>query len=154
MYPTDPPLTPKHNASIWEPQIKLLRVSLTPPTEDETSWSAEGLRIIDLADGTVLSDAATLNNVYQITEVAFSEAQDMWAAADANLQEQITGNVPLEASAFSPISWHKQVVENSVNIPSNVNAWSFGPEIAIAPGATVTIGEGSNWTIANGELVQ
>jgi len=70
--------------------------------------------------------------------------------ADANLQSQLTGNVPLEASAFSPISWHDQVVENSVMIPENKNAWSFGPILTIADGQAVTIGQGSFWTIANG----
>lgn len=73
--------------------------------------------------------------------------------ADANLQKQISGGTPLEASAFSPISWHKQAIENSVVIPENVNAWSFGPEMKIAEGQSVTIGAGSNWTIANGKVV-
>jgi hypothetical protein len=35
-------------------------------------------------------------------------------SADANLQAQLSDTAPLEASAFSPISWHDQVVENSV----------------------------------------
>ncbi len=39
--------------------------------------------------------------------------------ADANLQAQISGGDPLEASAFSEISWHGQTVENSVTIPDN-----------------------------------
>lgn len=76
-----------------------------------------------------------------------------YTAADANLQSQMTGEVPLEASAFSPISWHDQSVDNSVNIPANKNAWSFGPTMTVSPGQTVTIGEGSFWTIANGEVV-
>lgn len=74
--------------------------------------------------------------------------------ADANFQEQMTGNVPLEASAFSPISWHAQTINNSVVIPANVNAWSFGPLMTIAPGQKITIGSGSFWTIANGETTQ
>jgi len=74
-------------------------------------------------------------------------------AADENLQGQLTGNVPLEASAFSPISWHDQSIDNSVVIPTNKNAWSFGPTMTISPGQTVTIGTGSFWTIANGEVV-
>lgn len=73
------------------------------------------------------------------------------ADADANIQEQLTGNVPLEASAFSVISWHKQTVDNSVTIPENVNAWSFGPKITISEGQQVTVGENSYWTIANGQ---
>lgn len=73
--------------------------------------------------------------------------------ADSNIQDQLTGNVPLEASAFSPISWHDQEVSNSVVIPNNKNAWSFGPTMAVSPGQTVTIGSGSFWTIANGAVV-
>lgn len=76
-----------------------------------------------------------------------------YTAADANLQAQISGGAPLEASAFSPISWHDQSVDNSVTIPDNKNAWSFGPTMTISPGQTVTIGEGSFWTIASGEVV-
>lgn len=91
-------------------------------------------------------------------EVSTRQAEDQtlyngYTAADANLQEQITGSIPVEASAFSPISWHDQSVDNSVNIPANKNAWSFGPTMSVSPGQTVTIGEGSFWTIANGEVV-
>lgn len=75
------------------------------------------------------------------------------AAADANLQDQLTGTVPLEASAFSVISWHKQTVDNSVTIPDNMNAWSFGPVITVQPGQQVTIPQGSYWTIADGQQV-
>lgn len=75
-----------------------------------------------------------------------------YTSADANLQAQITGDIPTEASAFSPISWHDQTVDNSVIIPDNKNAWSFGPTMTINPGQTVTIGQNSFWTIANGEV--
>jgi hypothetical protein len=75
-----------------------------------------------------------------------------FASADANLQAQISGGQPLEASAFSPISWHDQSIDNSVNIPANKNAWSFGPTITISPGQIVSVGAGSFWTIANGEV--
>lgn len=75
-----------------------------------------------------------------------------YQAADANLQSQISGGTPLEASAFSEISWHGQTVENSVTIPDNQNAWSFGPTMTIAVGQTVTVGSNSFWTIANGEV--
>lgn len=74
--------------------------------------------------------------------------------ADANIQSQLTGNTPLEASAFSEISWHGQTVQNSVVIPPNKNAWSFGPTMTIAPGQSVTVGDNSSWTIANGEVIQ
>lgn len=92
-------------------------------------------------------------------EIPFATYKDLQkeaitrALGDANLQAQISNTVPLEASAFSPISWHAQSVENSVTIPPNKNAWSFGPTMTIAEGQTVTVGEGSTWTIANGEQV-
>jgi len=79
-----------------------------------------------------------------------SSIRSKYAAADANIQSQLTGEVPLEASAFSPISWHDQVIQNSVTIPDNKNAWSFGPVMRVAPGSAVTVGEGSYWTIAEG----
>lgn len=74
-------------------------------------------------------------------------------SADANIQQQLTGNIPLEGSAFSPISWHDPIVQSSVVIPENKNAWSFGPSITIADGQSVTVEAGSTWTIANGELL-
>lgn len=83
---------------------------------------------------------------------ADSSITNGYMAADANIQAQLTGKVPLEASAFSPISWHDQSIDNSVVIPENKNAWSFGPAMIISPGASVTVSEGSAWTIANGEV--
>lgn len=82
-------------------------------------------------------------------DIAESRAR---AVGDANLQSQLTGKVPLEASAFSPISWHAQRISNSVSIPPNMNAWSFGPAMTIQPGQQVTVGDNSYWTIANGEV--
>lgn len=90
-------------------------------------------------------------------EVAVRAASDQtitsnYQAADASLQAQINGTNPPMGSAFSVVSWHDQVVTNSVNIPASKNAWSFGPTLTIAPGQTVSIGAGSFWTIANGEV--
>ncbi|MGL3999858.1 hypothetical protein ACR3LR_08565 [Pantoea eucalypti] len=73
------------------------------------------------------------------------------AQGDANIQQQLTGNIPLEASAFSPVSWHRQVINNSIVIPDNMNAWSFGPVMELAPGQQITIPAGSFWTIADGQ---
>jgi len=83
-----------------------------------------------------------------------SNIRSEYAAADANIQDQLSGEVPLEASAFSPISWHDQVIQNSVTIPDDKNAWSFGPVISVAQGAAVTVGEGSFWTIAEGSDIR
>lgn len=108
-----------------------------------------GYHITNLGDGTADGDAVNLG---QMQAADAQEAADR-AAADANLQDQLTGNVPLEASAFSEISWHGQSIDNSVTIPENKNAWSFGPSMTIANGSTVTVSAGSHWTIANGQTV-
>lgn len=70
--------------------------------------------------------------------------------ADISLQDQLNGTNPPMGSAFSIVSWHAQVITNSIAIPDYVNAWSFGPTIEIAPGQVVEIGTDSFWTIANG----
>lgn len=121
----------------------------------------EGNYLYRLAAGTPLpyittgdwqQDKADFVQINFVTSGQLEDEIDARIDGDANLQAQISGGQPLEASAFSPISWHGQVIQNSVIIPDNVNAWSFGPEMTIAEGQSVTIGTGSHWTIANGEL--
>lgn len=119
------------------------------------SMNANGQSIVNLPVPVVASQPVRKDQLD--TERAERVASDIsirsdYAAADANLQAQITGSIPVEASAFSPISWHDQSVDNSVVIPANKNAWSFGPTMTISPGQTVTIGTNSFWTIANGEV--
>lgn len=77
---------------------------------------------------------------------------DARTEADMSLQDQINGTTPPLASAFSIISWHDQVIENSISIPDGKNAWSFGPSLTVAEGQTVEIGDGSFWTVANGAV--
>lgn len=150
-------------------QINLL--ALKKPNILAKYYDAKGNRISRVADPTESGDAvnkqyldssidsvnSNLSSQIAIEAAARAEADEAEAnaraAADAHIQEQLTGNVPLEASAFSVISWHKQTVDNSVTIPENMNAWSFGPEITISPGQKVTIPENSYWTIANGQQV-
>lgn len=150
-------------------QIDLL--SLKKPNILARHYDAKGNRISNLGDPIAygdavnkrsLDDAVTGLNSNLSSQIAAEEAArkaadiaeaDARAAADANLQEQLTGEVPLEASAFSVISWHKKTLDNSVTIPDNMNAWSFGPEITISPGQQVTIPENSYWTIASGQQV-
>lgn len=112
------------------------------------TWDAKGRRIKALGEPVLQTDAATKG----YADGAVAAEAVARSAADANLQSQISGGAPLEASAFSPISWHDQVIENSVTIPANKNAWSFGPTMTIAPGQTVTVSDGSFYTIANGEV--
>lgn len=75
-----------------------------------------------------------------------------YQSSDASLQAQITAAASFTASQFSTVSWHAQTVTNSLTIPANQNAWSFGPVLTIGAGVTVTIGSGSFWTIANGKF--
>lgn len=101
------------------------------------------------------ADAILQGQIYlRATVVQLNQEIRARQAADAHLQAQISAAEPLEASAFSPISWHDQLVETSVTIPPNKNAWSFGPTMTIAEGQAVTVSEGSFWTIANGEVQQ
>lgn len=111
----------------------------------------------DAADVRVTSTSSLpFTNVQQalqtIQDTLLSEI-DSRATADSSLQAQLGGQAPLTASAFSPISWHAKVIENSVTIPDNVNAWSFGPTMEILEGQVVTVGTGSAWTIANGQAI-
>ena len=98
----------------------------------------------------VLHDRVSTETIARQAEIA--QEASYRAAADVYLQDQISGAEPLLASAFSPISWHEQEILSSVSIPENKNAWSFGPVMTVTPSATVTIGAGSFWTIANGEV--
>ena len=113
-------------------------------------------KLTDLPAG---SDSGDSVNYQQLVteknarEAADTAEQNSRTSADASLQSQISGSTTLEASAFSEISYHGQTVENSVTIPDNKNAWSFGPTMSIAALQTVTVGTGSFWTIANGEVV-
>jgi hypothetical protein len=70
--------------------------------------------------------------------------------ADSSLQDQITEAAPIAAAERPIVQWHGQVIENSLTIPDNVNAFTFGPTIEIADGQSVTVGDNSHWTIAEG----
>jgi len=106
-----------------------------------------GYQIRDLGPATDDSDALNMGQAKVLDAVV----QQQFQAADAALQARILGVNPPAGSQFSPISWHSPTIQNSITIPPGVNAWSFGPVVTLAPGATVTIPEGSVWTIANGQ---
>jgi len=112
-------------------------------------------KLTDLPAGSESGDSVNYQQLAaeQNARIAADTAeQNSRTSADASLQSQISGSTTLEASAFSEISYHGQTVENSVTIPDNKNAWSFGPTMSIAALQTVTVGTGSFWTIANGEV--
>ena len=113
-------------------------------------------KLTDLPAGSESGDSVNYQQLVteQNARIAADTAEhNSRTSADASLQSQISGSTTLEASAFSEISYHGQTIENSVTIPDNKNAWSFGPTMSIAALQTVTVGTGSFWTIANGEIV-
>ena len=69
------------------------------------------------------------------------------ASADASLQLQIAEAAPIASAERPLVQWHGQTLENSVTVPDNQNAFSIGPQITIAPGQVVTLGENSYWNI-------
>jgi hypothetical protein len=105
-----------------------------------------GNRITGLGTPVTSTDAARLEDVH-LEELARQ-------AGDAGLQAQLNGTVPPIGTAFSPVSWHRQTIENSIVVPAGMNAWSFGPRVRIATGQSVTVSEGAFWTIANGAQTQ
>lgn len=138
--------------------------SLKPDPEDPQSvlnFGEGDKRYLALGGGSMEGPLSMGNNPISVrpavgpTEAVRKSSLDAEASArqqaDSNLQRQLSGAAPLEASAFSPISWHDQEISSSVSIPANKNAWSFGPVVTIAPGQAVTVGPGSVWTIANGD---
>lgn len=110
----------------------------------EGTLDAGGFTVTNLGEPSSPTDAVRKQEL----DVEVGQRQ----SADASLQAQISNTEPLLASAFSVISWHSQHITNSIAIPDNVNAWSFGPVLSIDEGQTVTIGNNSYWTVANGEV--
>ncbi len=109
-----------------------------------------GYRVVGLGDGIDDQDAATKGQMDDLVEGVEAGIREDFTSADASLQAQILGTNPPMGSAFSVISWHDQIVTNSIVIPDNKNAWSFGPSVTVDDGVTVTIGDGSFWTVATG----
>lgn len=132
--------------------------NLAPPVDGNDALTLAGANF-RFADKEYVDTEVSAARSYTDAEVGAERSQRISAdttirnnykAADDFLQAQISGGEPLQASAFSPISWHDQVIVNSVTIPANKNAWSFGPTLALSESATVTLEEGSFWTISNG----
>lgn len=106
-----------------------------------------GYQITNL--GTPVSGADAVNKTYVDDLVTSTSTAEQAAriAADQSLQSQITGLAPVLSAERSVVSWHGQSITNSVTIPEGVNAFSIGPQITIAPGQEVIIGDGSYWNI-------
>lgn len=68
-------------------------------------------------------------------------------SADASLQQQIAEAAPIASAERPVVQWHGQTLLNSVTVPDNQNAFSIGPQIAIAPGQSVVLGQNSYWNI-------
>lgn len=119
-------------------------------TMNVNGQAVTGLRVPTSASEAVRKDMLDAETAARLAGDA--ELLAGYTAGDASLQAQLNGTNPPMGSAFSVISWHDQSVTNSITIPDNKNAWSFGPTVTIAPGQAVTIGSGSYWTVANGEV--
>lgn len=117
---------------------------------DVNGFPVNNLAVPTLAHQPVRKDMLDQERAERIAED--QALYDGYTSGDASLQDQINGTNPPMGSAFSVISWHDQVITNSINIPDEKNAWSFGPTITIAPGQVVTIGTDSFWTVANGDV--
>lgn len=105
---------------------------------------------MDVDGNTVTGLRAPLAPTEAVRKQEFDGEVNARVAGDASLQDQLNGTTPPMGSAFSMISWHDQIITNSITIPDDKNAWSFGPTITIATGQFVTVGDGSFWTVANG----
>lgn len=128
---------------------------ITKEYADATYYNVSGDTLegpMDVNNSVITGLAAPLANSSPVRKIDLDNERGERQAADASLQEQINGTNPPMGSAFSVISWHDQHVTNSINIPDNKNAWSFGPTITIDAGQVVTIGVGSFWTVASGEV--
>lgn len=83
----------------------------------------------------------------QLDEVVFQ-----YQKSDASLQAQISGMSPLPAQERAVVEWHDQIIPNSVSVPANKNAGSFGPDITLADGVSIFLGDNSHYTICYGEV--
>lgn len=140
----------------------LLNVATDPNNPDSLLTVAEGdLRYYNVTGDTLTGpmnvNAQTVTGLRKATAPTeavrnqeLTDESNARVGADISLQDQLNGTNPPMGSAFSVVSWHDQIITNSIAIPANKNAWSFGPTITIAPGQVVEIGNNSFWTIANG----
>ncbi|MGE4775150.1 phage tail fiber protein [Yersinia enterocolitica] len=122
-------------------------------------YAGRGYRITNIADPINDQDGTTKKYVSNVVSAAVAVEANARIAGDAaeeaarvadvaSLQAQITGGATVPASAFSIVSFHEQIIPNSLTIPDNRNAWSYGPTVTIADNAVVTVGVNSFWTIA------
>lgn len=126
---------------------------LTLEVADARYYNVDGDTLegtMDANNNRIVSVGAPVASGDAIRKIDLDNEAAARQAGDASLQEQLNGTNPPMGSAFSVISWHGQHVTNSITIPDNVNAWSFGPEVEVDAGQSVTIGTGSFWTIAEG----
>jgi hypothetical protein len=126
---------------------------LTVVAGDERYYNITGDTLqgaMQVAGNKVTGLAESLDPTDAVRKQELTDEVNARAAGDASLQDQLVGVNPPMGSAFSMVSWHDQIITNSITIPANKNAWSFGPTITVASGQIVEIGAGSFWTIANG----
>lgn len=82
-----------------------------------------------------------------VTNSLFESEVSARQDGDASLQSQINSGISVVSSPQSVIQYHGGIITNSVAVPSDQNAWSFGPDIELADGVSVEIGNNSTWSI-------
>lgn len=110
---------------------------------------------IDTVAQEVFNARTTAVNAANTANDSTADAQQAKEAAESANAAAQQANAAAQAAAVSAerpiVQWHRQDIENSLTIPADVNAFSFGPVVSITSGQSVTVGDGSFWTIANGE---
>lgn len=96
------------------------------------------------------ADSADFIQIDFVTASQLDQERTQRQSSDASLQQQIIDAAPLQAAETPIISWHPQVLSNSIVIPANMNARTIGPSITLADGVSVTLEDGAKWTILNG----
>lgn len=98
------------------------------------------------------SDRGDFIQIDFVTSSQFNRERNQRQSSDASLQQQIIDAAPLQAAETPVISWHPQLLSNSIAIPANMNARTIGPGITLADGVSVTLEDGAKWTILNGAV--
>ena len=92
--------------------------------------------------------AEAASSATEAADSAYSAASSAAAAAAsaASIDPTFKSGQYLGNAATKAISYNSQVIDEDITIPAAINAYSAGP-ITIATGRTVTISDGSYWTV-------
>lgn len=128
---------------------------LTVEIADQRYYNVSGDKLegtMDVNSNTITGLRAPFGPTEAVRKLDLDNEEQARVNGDESLQDQLNGTIPPIGTAFSVISWHEQNIGNSIVIPPNKNAWSFGPVLTIDLGQVVTVGLNSFWTVANGAV--